>query len=92
MLEEFSSQLAVIATVMGTVMALSYAPQIYKILKRKSVEDLSLSMFILLLLGSVAWLLYGLSTNSYPIMISNSVGVVSMITTITLYFKYKRKR
>jgi len=91
-LEEFSSQLAVIATVMGTVMALSYAPQIYKILKRKSVEDLSLSMFILLLLGSVAWLLYGLSTNSYPIMISNSVGVVSMITTITLYFKYKRKR
>lgn len=76
----------------GTLMALAYIPQIQKILKRKSVEDISITMFIAFFIGAIAWLLYGLSIGNMFIVIPNVIVIVLIAAVIVLYFRYKRKR
>jgi len=90
MLEAFADTLAVLATIMGSIMALGYFPQAYKIWKRKSVEDISLPFFVILFVGTIMWLLYGISTGSWPIIIANSIGVFGAGTIVAAYFKYKK--
>jgi len=90
MLEDYAASIAIIAAVMGSIMSLSYFSQVYRILKRKSVEDLSLTLFIIFFIGMIVWILYGLSVNSYPVIIANIIGLVGAGTIIALYFKYKR--
>lgn len=89
-LEEFAGQLGSIAAVVGTVTALAYFPQAYKIMKRKSVEDISLVTFTLFFLSVIFWLSYGLSINNFPIIVTNSVGIVGVGTVIALYLHYKK--
>ncbi len=91
MLENFANELAIIVTFTGTIMSLGYVPQIQKIWKRKSVEDISIPTFIILFVGLIVWLLYGLSINAYPIIIANSIGLVVIGVLIFSYFKFKKK-
>ena len=91
MLENFAAELAIIATVMGTIMSMAYFPQIHKIWKRKSVDDISLAMFAIFFPGIIVWLLYGISINNFPLIIANAVGAVGAGTVIALYFRYKKR-
>jgi len=90
-LENFVNELAIAATIVGTLASAAYFPQAYKIWKRKSVEDLSLPTFALFFLSIVVWLFYGISMNNYPIMIGNSVATVGSAIVLFLYFKYKKR-
>ena len=82
--------LAPIVTVTGSILALAYFPQVYKIWKRKSAEDISLTMFGIIFPALVIWLHYGLSINNLPLIISNSIGIIGCGSIIALYFKYKK--
>lgn len=90
MLEENAVFFSALAGVMGTLMALAYLPQLYRIIKRKSSADLSLPMLVILALGSVSWLLYGLSINNMTIVVPNSIGVVAVSSVIVAYFKFRK--
>ena len=89
-LENYASLLAIITTISGSIMSMFYFLQVYKIQRRKSVEDLSLGMFAVMFIGTLLWLLYGLSLDSYSIIISNIIGLVGIGGVIALYFKYKK--
>lgn len=89
--EEYAGMLAVITIITGSMLALSYFPQAYKIWKRKSSEDISLIMFGISFPALTVWLIYGLSINNTPLIISNSIGVIGCGLIILLYFKYKKK-
>jgi MtN3 and saliva related transmembrane protein len=91
MLEELAWILTPITTVVGSLMSLAYVPQIYKIWKRKSVEDISIILFTILFAGIMIWLLYGLSINNTPLIIANAIGLVSTGGIIILWFKYKKR-
>ncbi|UCG95825.1 MAG: hypothetical protein JSV92_02130 [archaeon] len=91
MLEAYVEILAIAATVFGIIMSLSYFPQTYKIIKRKSSSDISLLSFLILLIGLLVWLMYGLSINNMPLIIANAIGIIANISVITVYFKYRVK-
>ena len=90
MLENFVNELSLAATIAGVIMSLSYIPQVMKIWKRKSVEDISLKTFSILFIGLFVWVLYGISINAYPIMIANSIGILMIGLLLILYFKFKK--
>lgn len=90
MLEAYSTQLEILATIFGTIMSFAYFPQIYKIYKRKSVEDISITMYLIFFPALVIWLLYGLSINNTPLIVANLVGVIGAATIIIEYFIYKK--
>lgn len=89
-LEDYANLLMMITTVSGSIMSLVYLPQIYKIWKRKSVEDISIVFFLILFVGMIIWLMYGLSINNIPLIAANIISIIGTGVIIFLYFRYKR--
>ena len=71
----------------GTLTTLAYLPQVKKSWRTKSADDISLGMFLLLVVGIAAWVCYGVLINSTPIILFNSLTLVE--AGIILYVKVK---
>ena len=69
----------------GIVSSVTFLPQVIKIWKTKSAKDLSMGTLLFLILNVSLWLLYGILTNLYPIIITN--GIVLSMVFIMVYFK-----
>ncbi|WP_454784507.1 SemiSWEET family sugar transporter [Legionella sp. WA2024007413] len=63
-------------------------PQIIKSLKTRSTQDLSMIMLINYLICSVAWIIYGSSTDSFFVTSSNVVGLIVSLLLILLKRHY----
>lgn len=73
----------------GTITSITFLPQVLKIWQTKSAKDLSLLMLLLLMLGVVLWLIYGLVVMSAAIIYTNSM--VLAMSLIMLFFKVRYK-
>ena len=82
--------LEILVTVFGTIMSLAYIPQALKIIKNKSSKNISLFTFIVLWVGVIIWLLYGLSISNLPVIIANAVGLLGISFVIICYVIYKK--
>lgn len=83
------SFLAVAASFSGIFMGLSGIPQILRILRRKSAADISVTTHLIIFLGALIWLLYGLELRNDPIVYSNIIGLVLNALIVVLFFYYK---
>lgn len=52
-------------------------PQTYKIIKSKSTEDISTATYIMLLLGGLLWVTYGILRSDLPVIIANGISASS---------------
>lgn len=82
--------MGVIGIVAGIFTSSSLLPQVIKILKEKKVEDLSMTMFISLLIGIILWVIYGIMRDDWPIIVTNSFSVLLNFLILFLKFKYGR--
>ena len=73
--------------------AICYIPQIVKSLKTKKVNDVSVSLFILSLLGYVSAIIYTLSDIGFNlILITNYIfGAICSLTMIIIFLCYRVK-
>lgn len=78
---DFVEIIGLVAAVLTTS---GFVPQVYKTWRTKDVGGLSLWMYMALFAGTVLWLIYGLYTNSRPIILANVVA--STLTLIMLIF------
>ncbi|MCW8409390.1 SemiSWEET family transporter [Legionella sp. PATHC035] len=78
----FSGVIAFITSFIGLL------PQIIKSLKTRSTQDLSMIMLINYLVCSVAWIIYGSSTDSFFVISSNVVGLIVSLLLILLKRHY----
>lgn len=86
-----ATSLSNMAIIMSLVLfCMGWPVQIYKNAKRKSVEGLSLPLFILSLLASVVWLWYGIRTHIPLLIIPNIPGVFFGIILITQFMLYRK--
>ena len=83
------ASIEILGLVAGTITSVTFLPQVVKIWQTKSAKDLSLMMLLLLMLGVVLWLIYGLVIMSAAIIYTNSM--VLTMSLIMLYFKLKFK-
>ena len=83
------ASIEILGLVAGTITSVTFLPQVVKIWQTKSARDLSLTMLLLLMLGVVLWLIYGLVVMSAAIIYTNSM--VLAMSLIMLYFKLKFK-
>ena len=82
--------ISILATIMGVVMSLGYYPQAYKIWRRKSADDISITSYIIFFSGTSTWLVYGIITGDYPIIISFVLGVIGSFTVLLLAIRYRK--
>ena len=82
--------------ILGTAAALlttfGFVPQVIKMLRTKSVKDISLLTFIQFSVGMSCWALYGFHLRDIVIISANSIGVAILITAIAVYIYYVRRR
>jgi MtN3 and saliva related transmembrane protein len=52
--------------------AISFVPQLLRVIKLRSARDISYSMFLIFAIGSGLWLVYGASVKSLPVMLANA--------------------
>jgi MtN3 and saliva related transmembrane protein len=54
---------------------LSFVPQVLRVWRRRSADDISAGMYVLFITGLLGWLAYGAMIGSWPILIANTVTV-----------------
>ena len=76
--------LAVGAATWGVVMALSPLLQIRRMLNTRSSKDVSIGYFLVLLVGFVLWIAYGVSIGNLALIIPNAVAVITGVVTVVI--------
>jgi MtN3 and saliva related transmembrane protein len=54
----------------------AYVPQAVKVYKTHHTKDISIGMFLIMVVGLFLWLLYGFMAGSKPIIWSNTVTII----------------
>ena len=81
--------ISIIGFLAGALTTLSNLPQVIKIYRLKETRDLSLMTYIMVNVGIILWLIYGLALHEPPIWLANLVAL--FLTTPILYLKIKYK-
>ncbi len=68
-----------------------FVPQIIKMLKTKSVGDVSVGALIQICIGVFLWLLYGIHINDFIVIIANIVTFLTLLFALFLYFQFKKQ-
>ena len=80
-------------TVIGLVAAafttFAYVPQAVQTIKTKNTKSLSLLMYVIMTIGIVLWLSYGILLKDLPIIIANTVTLIFAGIILVLKIKYR---
>jgi MtN3 and saliva related transmembrane protein len=79
----------IIGLVAAIITTAAFLPQVFKTYKTKDTSGLSLSMYLSFLIGVILWLIYGVHLESLPMILANSVTVVSTLYLVAMKLKYK---
>lgn len=69
----------------------SFVPQLYRVWRRKSARDISLTMFLLFSFGVACWLVYGIGIGSRPIVAANAITLALSVAILALKLRYDRR-
>lgn len=69
----------------------SFLPQLIRVWKLKSARDISMTMFLVFSLGLIFWLVYGVLTNAWPVIMANAVTLALSAGILFLKVRYDRR-
>ncbi|NUR12955.1 MAG: SemiSWEET transporter [Bradyrhizobium sp.] len=72
----------------ATCTTVAYAPQAIKVWKTRSTGDISLGMFMVMVLGLALWLVYGLLSGDAPLVAANAITMVLAGGILFMKLKY----
>ena len=73
----------------ATLTTFSFIPQVIKIIRKKSAQDVSLLTLLQLACGVSLWVIYGIHLKDVIIITANLVTLSTLVIAIYLFFKYK---
>lgn len=77
--------LTIISYLAAVLTTVSFLPQAVKTVKTRDTSSISLGMYVLFTIGVVFWMIYGIATVQWPIILSNAVTAIFAV--IILSFK-----
>ena len=80
--------LVIIGYIAGTLTTISFVPQVARAWKLKETRDLSLAMLLLFAAGILLWTVYGIWTNSLPIIAANMVTFFLVLLLLGMKIQY----
>jgi MtN3 and saliva related transmembrane protein len=90
--DENMTYVIALGLVAGALTSLCEIPQIYRIWKRKSADDVSYKMYLLLSAGVVLWIVYGILEEQIAVVITNVINLVLNSFLLYLKWKYRGKK
>ena len=86
----FDNHTEIVGLAAGICTSISLLPQLFKLLKHKKAEDISLFYLIILFIGLGLWIWYGVLRDDIPILVTNGFSLVINGIVIILGIRYKR--
>jgi len=83
--------LEIIGVIAAVLTTSGFVPQVYKSFKTKNVAGISITMYIVLLIGMMFWLYYGILIESFSIKLANIISSILVISLIVLRILYRNK-
>lgn len=78
----------IIGAVAALLTTLAWLPQILKIRRERKASDLSLGTNAALATGISLWIVYGIALGSLPVILSNAVSLLFILTIVGLKLRY----
>ncbi|SNY94626.1 SemiSWEET family sugar transporter [Flagellimonas pacifica] len=78
----------IVGLIAATLTTSSFVPQVYKTWRHKSTRDISLTMYLAFLVGTILWLYYGIEHGSLAIILANAITGILVIFVILLKLRY----
>ena len=82
----------ILGFIAGLLVTMALVPQLVKIFRLKSAVEISLPFTVLLLVGMLCWLSYGILFQLIPVIFWNAVGAGLVATLLVGKLKYGRQR
>ena len=76
----------------GVLTTTAFIPQVWKIYRTRSGNDISARMISLFAIGVLLWLIYGISLRSLPLIVSNAATLMLSLAIIALKIRYRDPR
>lgn len=80
--------IALLGFVAGGMTTFAFVPQVVKVWRTRSTRDISLWMWLLLCLGILLWLLYGVLSGSWPVIVANGATLVLAVSVVLCKLRY----
>ncbi len=80
----------IIGVVAALLTTFGFVPQILKMYKMKSVNDVSLVTLFQFSAGVALWTLYGIYRSDIIIIAANAVSFMTLVVAIALYYHYQK--
>jgi MtN3 and saliva related transmembrane protein len=68
-----------------------FVPQVLKMLKTRSVRDVSLTTLLQISVGATLWILYGIHIEDPVVVTANVVTLATLLIAIALYMRYRKE-
>ena len=68
---------------------IAFLPQAIQTIRTRHTDDISLSMYIILIIGLSLWLIYGLAINNIPIILANTFTL--LLSGVILFIKVQNE-
>ncbi|MCC6207901.1 MAG: SemiSWEET transporter [Gammaproteobacteria bacterium] len=80
-----------IGALAGVLTTIAFVPQVLKIWRSGTAEDISLLTFSLYSAGLLLWLLYGIALRSLPLIAANSITFLLTLSVLVLKLRHMRR-
>ena len=84
-----NNSIEIIGYISAILTTAAYVPQTWKTIVTRQTKDISLHMYIMMVLGICGWGVYGVYIGSFPIIIANAVSLVLTLTILTMKIVHK---
>ncbi len=84
--------LTIIGVIAGILILSGWVHQIFKGFKTKRLDDVSKYLLILIFVGAILWLIYGIEINDVFIIGTNVAAMVLMIVILVMKINYAKKK
>ncbi len=87
---DFLNPIDILGLVAGSLTTSAFVPQLIKVWKSKSANDISYLMFILFIIGIILWEIYGWEIHSMPVIIFNVITFVLGVAILVLKYIFEK--
>ena len=81
-----SVQIEIVGLIAASFTTLAFVPQVFKIWKNRNISGVSISMYVIMLIGISIWLFYGFLIKSLAVIVANIVAGLLQLFIVTLIF------
>jgi MtN3 and saliva related transmembrane protein len=75
----------------GALVNAGFIPQVIRVLKLKSAREISFPFTVLLILGTICWLVYGIVQDMPAVIFWNVILLVTSVTLLSVKLKYGKE-